>query len=304
MERKIRKRAQLYGIAAVLSAIVLGIAVDVYATYILRDAVQEPSLPPVASFTISPASPYYISWINKSGEVTYDYPTLTFMSTSYDREGRITNYIWDFGDGANCSGLKFVSYGYRFPGVYNVSLTVTNDKGLNSITYRTVNVISVNTTLYVHPYVISNVEVGEIFAVNISLLNVEDLGAWQAGLKVNPETLECVSFEKTSATSEKHPVLNGSDEAFVISEGLFPGTPGKTIWITPKINNTAGEIGPAACCLAPWEEDGVSSSGSLATITFLVRNNEQSDLELTDVLLLDSVGKPIPLNISYGRFES
>lgn len=44
-------------------------------------------------------------------------------SNSYDPDGNITSYVWDFGDGTVGYG-EYVSHRYLFPGDYNVTLTV------------------------------------------------------------------------------------------------------------------------------------------------------------------------------------
>ncbi|RLF60010.1 MAG: hypothetical protein DRN25_03385 [Thermoplasmata archaeon] len=69
--------------------------------------------PPVANFTYS-----------------VDNRTVTFnASLSYDRDGNIVNYTWDFGDGKNGSGM-IVNHTYATNGTYNVTLTVMDDDGL------------------------------------------------------------------------------------------------------------------------------------------------------------------------------
>jgi hypothetical protein len=302
MESNIKKRAQLYGIAAVLLAIVLAIAVNAYPTDSTEPIEEKPDLPPVALFNVSPTSLCYITWTERPGEVReYNYPTLTFASTSYARTGYIADHSWDFGDGVRSSGLRVVTHTYQNPGIYKVTLTATSDKGLNSTTYRTVKVVSAETTLSVYPSETNN-EVGENFTVYISVLNVENLGAWQAGLQVDPQILECVSFEKTGSPSEKQPLFNETDLAYIINEGLFPETSAETIWIEPKIDNAMGTIGPAGCCLADPRAPGVSGNGSLAVITFRVLvKNDGSSLELIHALLLNAAdGQEIPFNVSYG----
>ena len=55
--------------------------------------------------------------------------TITFnASGSYDPDGNITNYEWDFGDGTNATGM-IVNHTYANAGVYTVTLTVTDNKG-------------------------------------------------------------------------------------------------------------------------------------------------------------------------------
>ncbi|MCK4365728.1 MAG: PKD domain-containing protein, partial [Thermoplasmatales archaeon] len=55
-------------------------------------------------------------------------------SSSYDRDGIIVNWTWDFGDGTTGYGM-IVIHTYYEAGTYNVKLTVTDDDGFeNSIT--------------------------------------------------------------------------------------------------------------------------------------------------------------------------
>jgi hypothetical protein len=62
--------------------------------------------------------------------------TITFdASASYDPDGNITNYQWDFGDGNRTNTTeKIISHSYDRKGKYNVVLTVMDNEGaMNSI---------------------------------------------------------------------------------------------------------------------------------------------------------------------------
>jgi len=77
--------------------------------------------PPVASFTYSPESP------NVGEEITFD------ASSSYDPDGTIVKYEWDFGDGNSAEGVV-VTHAYSEAGEYTVTLRVMDNDGLqNSI---------------------------------------------------------------------------------------------------------------------------------------------------------------------------
>jgi PKD repeat protein len=59
-------------------------------------------------------------------------PTFRFdASGSYDMDGEIVSYEWDFGDGTVAQGIA-AEYIYTAPGTYEVTLTVTDDDGLAS----------------------------------------------------------------------------------------------------------------------------------------------------------------------------
>jgi PKD repeat protein len=78
---------------------------------------------PVASFTASPTTVYLGEVIN------FD------ASNSFDPDGYITSYFWDFGDGTNATDVILVSHTYADHGTYTVTLTVTdNDNKTDSAT--------------------------------------------------------------------------------------------------------------------------------------------------------------------------
>jgi hypothetical protein len=69
--------------------------------------------------------------------------TMTFNgSRSYDADGRIISWRWTFGDGTNGTG-ETTTHVYTIPGIYNVTLLVTdNDFGTNI--YPTIATITTN----------------------------------------------------------------------------------------------------------------------------------------------------------------
>ena len=89
-----------------------------------------PIYPPIASFTYVPQSPITIM---------FD------ASCSYDPDGTIVDYNWDFGDGVMGSGITY-NHTYIVNGTYTVKLTVIdNDRSTDTITY---NVTITNVTSY------------------------------------------------------------------------------------------------------------------------------------------------------------
>src|SRR5436309_1515821 len=77
-------------------------------------------IPPVPKFSRTPA-------IVVTGEtVFFD------GSTSSDPDGVIVDYVWEFGEGSPQRGIG-VLHTYSSPGVYEVSLSVTDDSGVTVI---------------------------------------------------------------------------------------------------------------------------------------------------------------------------
>ena len=87
--------------------------------------------PPIASFTYSPDNPV----VNQ---------TITFnASNSTDPDGYITNYEWDFGDGNITNTThEIVKHSYSKAGIYEVTLTVKDDKGAKNSTTKIITVYS------------------------------------------------------------------------------------------------------------------------------------------------------------------
>ncbi len=82
--------------------------------FIAKLALEEPNVPPVADFSITPEAPV-------AGQ------TIMFnASTSYDTDGQIVSYAWDFGDHATGSGMV-IDHVYSEVGVYDVTLTVIDE---------------------------------------------------------------------------------------------------------------------------------------------------------------------------------
>jgi len=83
---------------------------------------------PYADFTYQPLTPL------EGQEITFD------ASASYDSDGSIVNYTWNFGDGSTAYG-KVVTHIYDTNGTYKVTLTIKdNDGGMKSVyKYLTIN---------------------------------------------------------------------------------------------------------------------------------------------------------------------
>jgi len=105
-------------------------------------SVTGPLSSPYASFTYSPPSP------SIGEQVTFD------ASNSYDPDGQIVSYIWNYGDGTTGSG-KVTKHIYNASGSYSVILRVTDDDGLNGTTTQYIYVLP---SMLVHDIAITNVE--------------------------------------------------------------------------------------------------------------------------------------------------
>jgi parallel beta-helix repeat protein len=90
--------------------------------------VEVPNFPPVVNTNIH--------FTLNEGE------NITFHANASDANGDPLTYDWDFGDG-NISSLVNTSHIYQDNGLYNVTLTVTDDSGASAISHILVNVLNV-----------------------------------------------------------------------------------------------------------------------------------------------------------------
>ncbi len=90
-----------------------------------------PSGYPVASFVFSPTSG------SAPLTVTFD------ASASYDSDGTIVSYSWNFGDGATGSG-RVTSHTYASNGTFTIRLTVTDNEGKTGSTSKSITIVKIN----------------------------------------------------------------------------------------------------------------------------------------------------------------
>jgi parallel beta-helix repeat protein len=88
-----------------------------------------PRVEPVAIFTVDPPQPV------QKLVATFN------ASKSYDPDGNITSYNWNFGDGTpNATGM-ITTHIFLLPGDYTVNLTVTDNNGLTNSTSKLIQVL-------------------------------------------------------------------------------------------------------------------------------------------------------------------
>ena len=60
-------------------------------------------------------------------------------SKSYDLDGKIVSYAWQFGDGSEAQGVK-AEHRYNDPGTFTVQLTVTDDQGATHTAFHQITI--------------------------------------------------------------------------------------------------------------------------------------------------------------------
>lgn len=113
-------------------------------SYVLTVKNVYQNVAPVAAYDYTPSNP------ETSQEVTFD------GSDSYDSDGYIASYVWDFGTGDTATGMN-VNYAFPADGSYQVSLTVTDNAGASDSEVKTIVVTKpslVIDELYCNPDVV------------------------------------------------------------------------------------------------------------------------------------------------------
>jgi KaiC/GvpD/RAD55 family RecA-like ATPase/PKD repeat protein len=116
--------------------------------------------PPIALFTHSPNTPV------PNESITFD------ASTSYDPDGTVVDFVWNFGDGnTTATSYKVISHVYSEHGNYSVTLTVMDNDGYSNTTFH---IASVNT----HDIAILNVtvsynkvDIGQVVNISVTVKN-------------------------------------------------------------------------------------------------------------------------------------
>jgi len=109
---------------------------------------------------------------------------------------------------------------------------------------------------------------GQNFSINVTILSVLDLYGWEFKLGWNVSLLDAVN----------------------VAEGSFLKAGGSTFF-TYTVNATDGYM--IVDCSLLGTVPGVSGNGTLATITFYVKDVGECPLDLYDVILLNSLEQPI-----------
>ena len=114
---------------------------------------------PTASFTLSPSEGI------APLKVKFD------ASSSYDEDGKIVKYKWNFGDGTKKEGMK-VEHTYTWGGIFTVTLQVVDDDGYTSSVMKNVKVID-------KPYPPKNVRVGSFTHEGLFITVYGNIIEWQ-----------------------------------------------------------------------------------------------------------------------------
>ncbi len=233
--------------------------------------------PPFAIFTFSPGNPIV------GQPVAFD------GSSSFDPDGFIVDYAWDFGDGSSPvhSASPIATHMFAASGSFTVTLTALDNGNLTGTTSSTVPVLarSVLVAVDMNPSTPNTIDPFGVFpgnfSVNVDVSNVTSLFAWQFSL----------SYDNAFLSTQEESVVFGPFWRAAISNGTAIPIVG--------VNQTSGVVTVALSLLNPMP--AFSGAGVLANIGFSAVTTGTSTLSLVNVILLDPSVTIIPSQAQNGQ---
>jgi PKD repeat protein len=123
------------------------------------------------SFNLTILNQLPIALFSESAETAYVGDTISFnASTSYDPDGLIVVYFWDFGDGTNDTGIV-VNHSFSTNGTFTVTLIITDDDGGISSTNATKTIMNVTPSILSESFEVKSYSFQNMLWIQPSQLN-------------------------------------------------------------------------------------------------------------------------------------
>jgi len=235
--------------------------------------------------------------------------TVTFDgSGSYDPDGSITAYFWEFGDGSGFSTLMNPTYTYSTAGTYTVQLTVTDNNSATAADDVSITVSPASSGyVYVADQTVTRVlQPGNKYRAEDVIRVWDDSNSPVGGVLVHATYSGPTSGTVSGTTDENGEVLvcTGKERSpvgtwcFTVTDVVAAGW---TYESSMNVVTTACEgalkqnpIRPSSAALNSVTPNPVTSS---AVVRFSLRNAQQVSLRLFDVL-----GRGI-ISVREGKYE-
>ncbi len=222
--------------------------------------------PPVASFTFSPISP------------TVGQPVFFNGSFSFDPDGFIVSWTWNFGDGSPIVHVTTPVHSYASPGNFTVTLTVLDNGNATATASALISVrpaLVVPTVVAVDmdpatPGIQNSTTASGNFALNVDVLNVTGLFAWQFQL----------NYDNTLLSTQQANVTLGPFWQSAVAAG------GGLLII--KANQANGTLFLAFALIG--QVPPFTGTGVLAAVGFTSLRTGTGTLHLSDTILVGRAG--------------
>ena len=190
----------------------------------ITDTIPPPTsgMPPVADAGPDQVKAL-VTMVDSMGATTTS-ATVNFDGTgSRDPDGGTLTYTWNFGDGSTGSGAT-PSHPYTSPGIYNVTLTVTDNDGLISMDTMEVTVLKLS---LVGPDSVTRGGTAT-FTATASPSNLNPKFNWKSVTKFTKSVHPSITHEETTITENTGPIPTW--------RGIMVSS--STIEVTATVNNT------------------------------------------------------------------
>jgi len=122
---------------------------------------------------------------------------------SYDPDGTISSYRWDFGDGSGISTLANPVHVYDKPGTYTASLVVTDNGGLTATSSVVINVSAAKPGIYVNAIALSVNKNSRGSTVSARITVLDSSGKTVSGARVNGAWSGVISGNVSALTNSQ-----------------------------------------------------------------------------------------------------
>jgi parallel beta-helix repeat protein len=197
-------------------------------------------------------------------------------SKSYDYDGTLVSYEWDFGDGDTGSGL-LADHTYAEDGDYDVTLEVTDDDGKTDSTTKSVLVDSTPPEVYDNSPDIATT--GDIYTFNATVTDNVEVGLVTVNYKYDDGVVKNIDMVNTEGDFWEGSIIVdhtlGTIHYFIYAEDTYGNHNCSDQWNVTIVDNDLAEITELSV------NPAVQMSGYYVNISAKVVDN----IELTEVNL-------------------
>jgi len=187
------------------------------------EVVDNDGMASTSTFEITILNRFPTAAIEANSTAIFVNETILFnANSSFDLDGEITSYMWDFGDNQTSSEAS-TTHSYREVGTYNVTLTVTDNDGEVSVANLTIHVLPIRQKF--HDILVYNVKLdsdkiykGNNVTVTVTIMNIGDY--------TENFTLALFQLDETNVTITSQNVTLNSGEIKVLSFSWVPNATG------------------------------------------------------------------------------
>ncbi|RLC79204.1 MAG: hypothetical protein DRJ03_23935 [Chloroflexi bacterium] len=240
---------------------------------------------PVPVVTYEPLDPYV-------GEViTFD------ASKSYDPDGTIVSYEWDFGDGSTANG-SVVTHAYKKSGTFTVTLTLTDDDG--QVSTVTLDVKVSRTTLNVE------VEVGSIHFRNE--LTQFYILVTQFGQPIDANITACLYYNGSVLADLSSAVSHVETGVYLINYKIPSDAPAGTYMLLVKADRYGVKGSSIATflissTLTGWNAKIIEISDNIATVVIPDLGTIKLQLDDINATIAEIHGKTVTIETILGTIK-